>query len=184
MCRPPQDARWGFVPHSVCEALAAGTPVVVLDRNGMLDGEDFRDAPVYLERTATDAAQRAADTASMSFDDLSILSEQARGWATRNTHDHRAAAILASVTVYPGERPELSRGQLIVEGTPLGDRLRDRIRFQARLQGMDGVEFKEAESDVAGEFRSEFRNGGSVVVAKWPGSPSASQLDGIIASLG
>jgi hypothetical protein len=168
----------------VCEALAAGTPVVVLDRNGMLDGEDFRDAPVYLERTATDVAQRAADTASMSFDDLSILSEQARGWATRNTHDHRAAAILASVTVYPGERPELSRGQLIVEGTPLGDRLRDRIRFQARLQGMDGVEFKEAESDVAGEFRSEFRNGGSVVVAKWPGSPSASQLDGIIASLG
>jgi GT2 family glycosyltransferase len=180
----PQDARWGFVPHSACESLAAGTPVVVLDRNGMLDAEDFRDAPVYLERTATDAAQRAADTASMSFDDLSILSEQARCWAARNTHDHRAASILASVAVYPGERPELSRGQLIVECTPLSDRLRDRIRFQARLQGMDGVEFKDAESEIVGEFRAEFRNGGSVVVAKWPGSPSASQLDGVIASLG
>ncbi len=179
----PQDAKWGFVPHSVCEALAAGTPAVVLDKNGQLEARDFCDAPVYLERTVADAAQRAADIASMSFDELSILSEQARSWAAANTHDHRAAMLLAAVAVHPGERVKKFRGTLTVKGGPFSQRLIDRIRFQAGLQGIEDVVFEAVEDDRTDAFRAEFRTGASSLQAEWPIPPSPSQLDGIIVAL-
>ena len=178
----PQDGEWGFVPHSVCEALSAGTPVVLLDRGGRFEKADFGDAPVYIERTPALVAQRAADVASLPFDDLLILSDRAKGWAASNTHAHRAASILASLTVHPAERVSSERGSLTVRGNRLGDRMMDRIRFQAKLRGMEEVLFEEI-AEASGSFSVEFEVGESILRATWPAMPSVSQIDGAISAL-
>jgi len=177
-----QDGEWGFMPHSVCEALAAGTPVVLLDRNGQFSSRDFDEAPVYLERTASAAAQRAVDIAALPFDDLLILSERAKGWAASNTHSHRAASVLASLTVHPAERSSEARGSLVVRGHQFSERLMDRIRFQAKLRGMEEVLFEEIQ-EMTDTFSVEFEIGGSMLSARWSSMPSASQVDGVISAL-
>ena len=118
----PLDAAWGFVPHSVCGALAAGTPAVLLDENGQFDPKDFGDAPVYVENTASQAAHKAVEIASMSSDDLEILSERALAWASNNTHEHRVATILSSLTVRSESRADKIRPELLVRGGPVDDR--------------------------------------------------------------
>jgi len=176
----PQDAEFGFVPYNISGALATGTPVVLLDVNGQFDAQDFGNAPVYVERTPADAAQRAAEIVSMSFDDLAILSDQAKVWLASNSHEHRVATVLASLVIHPGKPP--ARTSLVVEGR-LDSEVMDRIRFQAGLRGIDEIEFQQANGESDG-FDIEFRMGPVALHLCAPVTPSASQVDGILAALG
>lgn len=179
----PQDAAWGFVPHSVCGALAAGTPVVLLDERTQFDPKDFGDAPVYVEKTASQAAHRAVDIASMSFDDLEILSERALAWASNNTHEHRVATILSSLTVRPEARPNETRPALLVRGGPLDDHAMDSIRFQSGLRGINVVQF-ESSTTESGECSVEFTLGDVTLRFSSATPMTSSQADGIISALG
>ncbi len=184
----PQDAEWGFVPHSVCGALAAGTPAVLLDEKGQFDQEDFGDAPVYVEKTANQAARKAVEIASMSFDDLEILSERALAWASDNTHEHRVATVLASLTVRPEGRSDKTRPALLVRGGPLDDRAMDSIRFQSGLRGIDVVRFEsgttESGNAESGRCLVEFTLGNVVIKFSSETSMTPSQASSMISALG
>ena len=181
----PTDAEWGFVPYSVCEALASGKPAVLMDAKGTFADIDFGDAPVYLERTPAEAAQRAVNIISMSLDDLEILADHARQWAILNNHTHKAAALLSSVVVHPGERIPADRGLLSVRLCESVDQqVKDMIRSCARLRGISEIEFAdEPESDDVA-FSAEFDRGGVLLRVRMVRPPSASQVDGILATLG
>lgn len=179
----PQDAAWGFVPHSICGALAAGTPAVLLDENGQFDPKDLGDAPVYVEKTASQAAHKAVDIASMSFDDLEILSEKALAWASDNTHEHRAATVLSSLAVRQEDRSDRTRPPLLVCGGPLDDRTMDAIRFQSGLRGIDVVQFESDATESEG-YSVEFTLGGVAIRFSSEDPVTSSQVDGIISALG
>lgn len=179
----PQDAAWGFVPHSVCGALAAGTPAVLLDEKGQFDPKDFGDAPVYVEKTASRAAHRAVEIASMSFDDLEILSERALAWASDNTHEHRVATILSSLAVRPEDRSDRTRPALLVCGGPLDDRTMDLIRFQSGLRGINVVQFESGTTE-SGKCLVEFTLGDVVLRFSSATPMTPSQADGMISALG
>jgi len=179
----PQDAAWGFVPHSICGALASGTPAVLLDEKEAFDPADFGDAPVYVEKTASGAAHRAVDIASMSFDDLEILSEKALSWASDNTHEHRVATILSALAVRQVDRSDRTRPPLRVCGGSLDDRIMDAIRFQSGLRGIDVVQFESDATESEG-CSVEFVLGDVAIRFISANPVTSSQVDGIISALG
>lgn len=70
----------------------------------------------------------------------------------------------------------------MVEGR-FDSEVRDRIRFQAGLRGIDEIEFQQAIGEAAG-FDIEFRMGAVALRLCAQTTPSASQVDGILAALG
>lgn len=178
----PIDAEWGFMPYSICDALVVGTPVVLLDSQGWFSHCDFGSAPIYIERTAADAAQRVVSVASMSFDDLEILANRAAEWVAENSHDHRAASILSSITVHPG-KPARRQMTLRVSSATLDEKTTQMIRSYARLRGISQVDI-ENNGESADGFLADFMLDSASVRVRLSTSPSSAQIDSIIASLG
>ena len=102
-----------------------------------------------------------------------------------NNHTHKAAALLSSVVVHPGERIPADRGLLSVRLCESVDQqVKDMIRSCARLWGISEIEFAdEPESDDVA-FSAEFDRGGVLLRVRMVRPPSASQVDGILATLG